>query len=233
MQQHIIAIGGGGFSVANGPTPIDRYLLSLTGKAHPRVAMLPQASGESREYIIKFYEAYNRLECRCSHLSLFSPHTADVEGYLLEQDIIFVGGGNTKSMLALWREWGLDAILRQAGKNGIILTGISAGANCWFEDCTTDSIPGDLTALPCLGFLKGSCTPHYDGEEKRKPAVRQLVSSGELRPGHAFDDGAAGHFIDGELHTCLSWRPNAGGYYVDFADSEFTETPLPTRHLES
>ncbi|MBL8166023.1 MAG: peptidase E, partial [Anaerolineae bacterium] len=174
-MQHIIAMGGGGFSMEPANPALDRYVIEQTGVARPKVCFLSQASGEARDYIINFYKAFTDLDCRPSYLSLFAPHTADVRGFLLDQQVIYVGGGNTKSMLALWREWGLDGILRDAAANGTILAGLSAGAICWFEYGITDSIPGTLTPLPCLGFLPGSCSPHYDGEALRRPEYQRMI----------------------------------------------------------
>src|SRR6185369_1465679 len=138
----------------------------------------------------------------------------------LSQNIIYVGGGNTKSMLALWHEWNLPAILRHAYEQGVVLAGISAGSICWFEQGLTDSIPGKLTALHCLGMLSGSCTPHYDGEAQRRPSYQALVANGGIMSGYAFDDGAAGHFVDGKLDEVVSSRPNAKGYYVKAHESQ-------------
>jgi len=230
-MSHIIAMGGGGFSMEPDNLALDRYVVAQTEQTYPKVCFLSQASGEGREYIINFYKAFNELNCQASHLSLFQPHTADLEGFLLSQNVLYVGGGNTKSMLALWREWNLPAILRRAYEQGIVLAGISAGSICWFEQGLTDSIPGKLTALPCLGMLAGSCTPHYDGEAQRRPSYQNLVANGGIMPGYAFDDGAAGHFVDGKLEACVSSRPNAKGYYVESRNSEAVETVLETRYL--
>ena len=111
---HIITMGGGGFSMEPENLALDRYVVAQSGKTDPKVCFLSQASGEGRDYIINFYKAFSELNCHPSHLSLFQPHTSDLESFLLAQDIIYVGGGNTKSMLALWREWNLPAILRRA-----------------------------------------------------------------------------------------------------------------------
>lgn len=226
-----ITMGGGGFSMEPENPLLDQYIVQQARTERPKVCFLSQASGEARDYILNFYKAFNALDCRPSWLSLFQPHSADIEGYLMEQDIIYVGGGNTKSMLALWREWGMDRILRQAGENGTVLAGISAGCICWFESGLTDSIPGRLTALPCLGYLRGSCTPHYDGEPGRRPNYQRLVASGELIPGYAFDDSAAGHFVDGELKQVVASRPNARGYRVEASDGQAIETELHTKYL--
>lgn len=227
----IVAMGGGGFSMEPDNPALDRYVIRLTGKERPKVCFLSQASGEARDYIINFYKAFSELGCQPAHLSLFQPHTADIAGFLMDQDVIYVGGGNTKSMLALWREWELDTILRQAGENGTVLAGISAGANCWFEYSTTDSIPGKITALAGLGYLAGSYTPHYDGEVERRPTLQRMVAAGELVPGIACDDGAAAHYIDGALHKVVSSRPNAKGYRVDKDGDSSVERALETVYL--
>jgi peptidase E len=227
----IIAMGGGGFSMEPDNLALDRYIIEQARNERPKIAFLPQASGEARDYVLGFYKAFNSLDCRPSWLSLFQPHTADIEGYLMEQDVIYVGGGNTKSMIALWREWGLDKILRQAGENGTVLAGISAGMNCWFDICTSDSIPGQLITVPCLGYLKGSCSPHYDGEPGRRPAFQGFVGRGEIPPGIALDDGAAAHFVDGELKLVVSSRPDAKGYRVERAETGARETVLETKYL--
>lgn len=230
-MQQIIALGGGGFSMEPDNLALDRYILAQTGASNPRICFLGQASAEHQDYLINFYRAFTDLEARPTHLSLFKPHTADIEDFIMSQDVIYVGGGNTKSMLALWREWGLDQILRKAADKGIILAGISAGAICWFEAGTTDSIPGEFRALPCLGYLPGSCSPHYDGEVERRSTLHRLIAFGAIMPGHAFEDGAAGHFIDGKLHAVVSSRPEARGYWVDRVDGQVQESPLPTRYL--
>ena len=166
-----------------------------------------------------------------SFLSLFRLPTADLEGFILEKDILYVGGGNTRSMLALWREWGLDQILFKAYQTGVILAGVSAGANCWFDDCITDSLPGEPQALNCLGYLKGSFCPHYDGEPKRRPAYHRMIQEGTLVGGLAADDGAAVHLIDGQLVNQISSRPNAKVYRVQRSPQGIQEQALDTRFL--
>lgn len=230
-MEQIIALGGGGFSMEPDNLALDRYILAQTTATNPKVCCLGQASAESEDYTLRFYRAFTSLSAHPNHLSLFKPHTADIEDFLLSQNVIYVGGGNTKSMLALWREWNLDSILHKALQNGVILAGISAGSICWFEQGLTDSIPGKLTVLSCLGYLKGSCTPHYDGESARRPTLHQYIESDEILAGYAFDDGCAGHFIDGKLHEVVSSRPNAKGYYVEKRDNKAHEQALNTRYL--
>lgn len=149
----------------------------------------------------------------------------------MQQDIIYVGGGNTKNLIALWKEWHLDRILRQAWHQGIILCGLSAGSICWFEEGITDSIPGELTPLKCLGFLPGSNCPHYDGETKRKPAYHRLLSQEQISPGYAADDGVALHFIGDRLSKIVSSRPEAKAYYLEIKNRTVIENPLNPLYL--
>jgi peptidase E len=130
--RQIIALGGGGFSMEPKNLTLDRYVLVQARTPEPAIAFVPTASGDAESYIVHFYTAFSQLPCRPSHLPLFR-RTPDLRAYLLTQDVIYVGGGNTKSMLAVWRDWELPALLREAWASGIILAGISAGAICWFE----------------------------------------------------------------------------------------------------
>lgn len=232
-MKQIIAMGGGGFSMEPDNPAMDRYIREQSGKAHPKICFLPTAGAESPEYMVRFYEAFTALECHPSHLSLFSLPTADLRSFLLEKDIIYVGGGNTKSMLALWRAWGLDAMLREAWEAGVVLAGLSAGAICWFEQGVTDSVPGQLGPLDCLGYLEGSCCPHYNAETGRRPAYHRLLKTGAIKPGYALDDGAALHFIGGELHCVVTSRPEAEAYAVDVVAGAVRETTLENTYLLS
>jgi len=231
-MKQIIALGGGGFSMEPDNLALDRYILKQINKSRPAVCFLPTASGDAEGYIVNFYAAFTKLDCRPSHLSLFNLPTADLESFVLEQDIIYVGGGNTRSMLALWREWSLDKILYQAWQQGVILSGLSAGAICWFEQGVTDSVPGRLGTLNCLGFLPGSCCPHYDGEAERRPAYQRLLSHCEILPGYGIDDGVALHFVDQELNHVVTSRPRARAYLVKrITDQVVKERPLPSIYL--
>jgi peptidase E len=227
VTTHLIALGGGGFSMEPDNPALDRYILSQARRPQPRVCFLPTATDNVDSYLLKFYLAFSQHDCQPAHLSLFSLPTADLEGYLLDQDVIYVGGGNTRSLLALWREWGLDVILRRAHAAGVVLAGVSAGANCWFEQCLTDSLPGALRVLPGLGLLPGSFTPHYDGEAARRPALYRLLQAGTILPGYAADDSAGLHFVDGELLRAIRSRPAANVYRVACQLGMVVEEALP------
>ncbi len=229
-KPQIVAIGGGSFTVEPDNPRLERYVLALTRKRRPRVCFLGTATGDADTYVAKFYSAFTRLGCRPTHISLFA-RTPDLREVLLGQDVIYVGGGNTKSMLAVWREWGIPAILREAWRRGIVLTGVSAGAICWFGAGVTDSWAGGLRALPCLGFLPGACCPHYDGETERRPSAHRLVASRAVPKVLAIDDGAAAHFVGRRLLRMVSARPKAGGYVVRRRGFAASETPLPVIRL--
>lgn len=230
IKKHIIAIGGGGFhkyrKFSTNNVSIEQYFLEQTQKEQPKICFIPTASGEAEKYIIDFYQAFSHYNCIPSHLSLFTPHTKDLETFILAQDAIYVGGGNTKSMLALWKEWNLDTYLKRAWEQGIVLGGASAGSICWFEEGVTDSIPGGLTALKALGFLKGSNCPHYDGEVERKPAYHKLLHEEQLSAGIAIDDNVAVHFIDNNIAKIIKRNPGGNAYHVRKHNNAIVEETL-------
>jgi len=214
-MRQIIALGGGGFSMEPENPLLDRYILKQSPKENPKICFIGTASGDAESYIERFYSFFQKENCEPTHLSLFKPHTRDIKKFILEQDILYVGGGNTKNLLALWREWELDVAIRHAYDNGVILAGLSAGSLCWFEEGVTDSYGDGLETISCLGLLRGSHCPHYDGEEDRRPAYQKFVQEEILGSGYAADDGVALHFIDEELNNVVSSRTNAYGYRVD------------------
>lgn len=212
-MKQIVALGGGGFSMERSPK-LDRYILSLARRARPRVCFVPTASGDSRDYIRRFHLAFRKLRCVPSDLCLFRP-PKDLAAFVRAQDVVYVGGGNTHNMLLLWREWGLDRLLRAAWARGTVMAGISAGAICWFEQGVTDSFGLPLRPMNALGWLPGSHCPHYDGERDRRPMYRRLVRAGRLLPGYAADDGAALHFVGHRLDRVVSSRPGARAWRVE------------------
>ncbi|HSO58634.1 MAG TPA: peptidase E, partial [Paenisporosarcina sp.] len=193
-MRQVIALGGGGFSMEPENTLLDRYILQQSKKENPKICFIGTASGDAEGYIERFYNFFRLEKCEPSHLSLFKPHTRDIKEFLMSQDIIYVGGGNTKNLMVLWREWELDVILRQAYDKGTILAGLSAGSLCWFEEGITDSYGSDLEPISCLGIIRGSHCPHYDGEENRRPAYQQFIQAGTIGSGFAADDGVGLHF---------------------------------------
>ena len=229
-KPQIIAMGGGGFSMEQDNPLLDEYFVEQCGEDRPRVCFVPTAAGDADGYIVKFYAAFNKLPCTPTHLSLFRP-PENLEGFILSQDALYVGGGNTRNMLVLWKEWGLDRILRKAWQAGIVLGGISAGSICWFEQGLSDSIPGTLSVLPCLGFLRGSNPVHYHSDPLERTTYLRMVAAGDLLPGLAVDDGVALHFEGEQLVRAVSSRSASAAYRVDRVADEAVEEKLATQFL--
>ncbi len=225
-----ILVAGGGFR-----TPFLAYMAALTGKLRPRICYLPTAVGDAPEAINHFY-------ADCAPLAV-EPHvqrvfiesltqTEDWEEVLLSMDAIVASGGNTLNQQAIWRAQGIDLVLREAWERGIILGGASAGGLCWFEEGTTDSRPKRLSVVKGLGFLKGSHSPHYDGEPGRRPLYQELIGSGAMQPGYACDNDAGILFEGQAVARVVQTREEARVYHVSVVDGEVVERELPAEMLE-
>lgn len=231
-QRRVVAMGG--FPTQPDNRLLERFVLSLSRSETPRVCFVPTASGDAEGQVVRFYRAFAELDCRPADLGLFARTVADLESFVLAQDVIYVGGGSTANLLAVWRTHGLDRVLRLAWEAGVVLCGASAGMNCWFEASVTDSFGAERLAplRDGLGLLPGSACPHYDGEEQRRPTFTSLVAGGELPDGWAADDGAALVFAGPELVEVVASRSAARGYRVQrVSDGEAREQVLPVRYL--
>jgi aminopeptidase N len=213
----IIAIGGGGFGRNPNQPVIEKYIIEQSQVVMPNVCFIPTASAEDSAYTVNFYTAFSKLNCTPMHMSFFQ-RTPRLDSIINKQDIIYVGGGNTKSMLAVWREWKLDKLLLKAYKRGVILCGVSAGAICWFEKGVTDSWASNLNIMDCMGFVKGCCCPHYDGESHRKPSLEKFLMDSKIDSCFALDDGSALHYKNGKIHSAISFYKNAHAYEVSLKD---------------
>jgi dipeptidase E len=227
--RHVVALGGGGFSDHGPGDPIDDYILSLTGAVRPRVLFVPTASGDAAGYVERFHDAFAPV-AETRHLSLFRREVADLDDVLLDADVVYVGGGSTANLLAIWRLHGLDVAVIRAHARGAVLCGPSAGALCWFSGGITDSFgPGRRVLGDGLGLLEGRFCPHYDSEPWRAAEVADLaVAAG---PVYACDDDAALPFVDGSLHRAVSSRPGATAYLVQAEGGAPTATALPVHAL--
>ena len=213
MKKHIVAIGGGGFGRDNRSCLIEKYILNLSGKTKPRICFLPTATGDNDTYIVRFYSIFSRLNCIPSHIDFFK-RTTCIENHIKEQDVVFVGGGNTKSMLAIWNDWGMSDLLNNAYNDGVIMSGVSAGAICWFTSGITDSWENELRLLPCLDFITGTCCPHYDEEPSRIPYVKKILLEEKVTNCISIEGGSAMHFIDGKPFKNVSFKKNKNTYNV-------------------
>jgi peptidase E len=238
MTPRILAIGGGGFLMQEGPSPIDRFIVQSTARERPKICFISTPSGDSIETIEKFYLAFEALGCDAAHLAFFrKPFRASLalanfaEG-LLQQDAIFVGGGNTKSALAVWREWGLDRVLAEAWRRGILLSGMSAGALCWFEQGLTDSYWGaGLRPLACLGLLPGGCCVHYSSQPERRERLHRELMGGATGARIAIDDGAAVLYSSTRLQEVVSWTADANAYDVVVEEGRVVERAYVSRTI--
>lgn len=230
-----MVVGGGAFFFDGGRGPLEEYWLDLARTVHdrpiPRVCYIGTASGDDETITTNFHRVFGDV-AETADLALFDRTVEDIPGFLLGQDAVFVGGGNTASLLAVWRAHGVDDALHSAHRVGVVLAGRSAGGLCWFESGTTDSFGPRLAPLEGgLGLIRGSHCPHYDGEPERRPTYHALIASGALPPGLAVDDHAAAVFDGSSLVEVVAAREGAAAYQVDRSNGGILETVLPSRLL--
>jgi peptidase E len=227
----IVAFGGGGFSMEAGNPLLDDYVLAATGVDRPKVCFIPTASGDADHYVVRFYRTFSAV-AECSHVSLFRRDKGagavegDLEKHLLDQDLIYVGGGSVLSLLGTWRAHGLDQTLKRAWRRGVLLCGLSAGSLCWFSEAVT-AFHGPPEPVRGLGLLPHSNCVHYDGEATRGEVFRDMIAAGTMREGYAAEDGAALHFEGRELLRAVSSRPKARAFRI----STDGEHPLAVEYL--
>lgn len=206
------------------------YAASVSKVKNPRILFLNTASSSFPQYTNSAKENIESVGGAFSTFDFFDSIRKDYRNYFLEHDVIYVGGGNTRSMLALWREYGIDEILYEANERGTVLTGFSAGGICWFEQGLTDSLDGTPQVLPALGFLKGSACPHYDVEETRRPTYLEKIHSAAMFPGYALNDYTALHFKEGVLLKALTTKEGVNPVFVS---KDGTEEVLPAEIIPS
>ena len=224
-----ILIAGGGYGTA-----FIRYMAELTGKRRPKLLYLPTASADRQDGIITWFRNCAPLDVEPSVQESFIASTRQSRSWeevFLSVDGIVASGGNTLNQQAIWKAQGIDVVLKEAWDRGIVLGGASAGSLCWFEEGTTDSRPKELTIVKCLGFLKGSHSPHYDAEPGRRPLYQKLIGSGQMKPGYACDNDAGIYFEDNEVKRVVSTRANAKVYYVSVVDGKVVERVLEPERI--
>lgn len=237
-MRRILAIGGGGFLMEEGVSSVDSLVRELTGKARPKACFIATPSGDLPAQIDKFHHAFGALGCETAHLALFrqpdarSIPAADFRAHLLRQDAIYVGGGNTKSALAVWRAWALDVVLREAWEAGVLLAGMSAGAMCWFAAGLTDSFWSEgYRPLDCLGLLPGGCAVHYSSDPKRRATLHAALKAQAVPPSLAIDDHAAVLHEETSIARVYAWRDGATAFQVGLEGSAIVERALTAERL--
>jgi dipeptidase E len=224
-ERQIVAIGGGLFCDG-----LADFLVGLTGRERPRVLYVGTASAEDPDQALRSYDRFGAKADVVRRLEFFPWPPAELETFVLDHDLVFVGGGNTANMLAIWRVHGMDVALRKAWEQGVVLSGSSAGGICWFDCGVTDSFGPQLEPMDCLGFLGGSFCPHYDDEAERRPRYHGLLRGG-LAVGYAADAGVGLHFVGEELREVVACREGTGAYRVELDGDDVLETPLDVRTL--
>jgi dipeptidase E len=225
----IFAMGGGGFTMEPSNPLLDDFVLSLAAATtrEPHILFLPTASGDTTAQIAAFHARFADRFCVAEHLSLFRPRESrrPLAEIVLSQDILYVGGGSMRNLLAIWRAHDLDRLLISAWRRGTVLAGISAGAMCWFQGGITRS-SGPPEPLAGLGLLEGSLTVHADGEPERLPVWLTAVRDGVLPGGWSVDDGVGLLFAGDRLRRVVSSRPGAGAQRVDLLAGELIRHQL-------
>jgi len=226
-ERTIFAMGGGGFTMEPANPLLDDYVLSLAQAKEAKILFLPTASGDTTPQINAFKARFSGRTCVAEHLSLFRLRETRIPlaELLPEQDILYVGGGSMRNMLAIWRAHQLDRMLVQAWERGTVLAGLSAGAMCWFQSGVTRS-SGPPQQIEGLGLLDGSLSVHADGEPERLPVWLTHLRDGTMPGGWALDDGVGLLFRGRALDRVVSSRPGAEAQRVDAIAGELLRRRL-------
>lgn len=234
-MKKIVAIGGGGIGGPRQPvetTKIDRELIRLTGKKHPKLLFVPTATSDSEGYYENVKNHFGkRLGCKIDVLRLVKekPSRKEIESKILSTDIVYVGGGNTLKMLRIWKRYGVDKVLKKAWEKGVVLSGLSAGSICWFQGGSSDSRrfrnpKADLIKITALGFIPTLHSPHYDVEKDRRAGLKKIM---KRTPGAAIaiDNCCAVVFID-DKYRIISSKAKANAYKVYWKAGKYYEEVL-------
>jgi dipeptidase E len=226
-ERMIFAMGGGGFTMEPSNPLLDDFVLSLARATEPRILFLPTASGDTSGQINAFKARFAARTCVAEHLSLFRLRETDrtLREIVLEQDVVYVGGGSMRNLLAIWQAHRLEDLLVQAWTAGTVLAGLSAGAMCWFQAGVTRS-SGPPEPMSGLGLLEGSLTVHADGEPERLPVWLSHVRDGTMPGGWALDDGVGMLFRGRQLERVVSSRPGASAQRVDAIAGELVRNRI-------
>jgi dipeptidase E len=224
VSKTIVAIGGGEIRT-RGTAAIDREIIRLSNKKHPKFLFIPTASSDSDRYWKHVQEYFGGfLKCKTEVLFLIKERPAkdEIRKKILAADIIYVGGGNTLLMMRLWRHLGVDKLLMQAYENGTVLSGISAGSICWFDSGHSDSMsfynPREWKYIKVkgLGLIDGIHCPHYNGRTRgipRRKDFRDMIGKiGGV--GIAIENNCAIEFIDGRLYKVVRSNSYSRAYKV-------------------
>jgi dipeptidase E len=232
-RRRILALGGHDFDRRVGNDAICDLVVELAESPRPKICLLPTASGDPEEQIVRFRRAFAERDCIPQVISLFrlGEDPVDLRDELLNQDVIYAGGGSMVNLVAIWRAHGLDEILRECWREGILICGQSAGAMVWFQGGITSS-QGEPAVADGLGILPGSACVHYLTEPVRRRRFLRAITSGELEPGLGLEDQTGALFEDTELVETVSAREGAAIWEVTPENAGAREVELHPRQLE-
>lgn len=210
------------------PSGLAKTALRLSGAQRPKLCFVGTASGDDIGYIQLTYAAFAGWSVDVSHLALFPmPNVDDLRRHVLDQDVVWVGGGSAAGLLAMWQLHGLDEVMREAWEAGVVLAGVAAGSICWHAGGTTDSFGPELRPVTNgLGLLPYGNSVHYDSEDGRRPLMHQLVGDGTLPMSYATDDGVGLYYSGIELTGVYTEAEGAAAYLVESAGGEVRESRL-------
>ncbi len=236
ISKKLVAIGGGeiGGVVKGKQMPletevIDREIIKISGKLSPKVLFVSTASWDAQNYIDSFRRYYEgTLDCIVADLKLRTENLSykEISKKVFDSDIIYVGGGDTIEMLERWKEVGFDEILDDAYKKGIILSGQSAGSNCWFKFGMSDSLrvkdsKEDFIKVKGLDFIEAGHCPHYhDDYADRVRSMKKVMKERDVCI--ALDTCVAIEIVEGKYRIITS-KEGAHGYKVYIKDEAFVE----------
>lgn len=198
----IFAIGGGEMRDLE-TFAIDKKIVESTGMKSPKALFIPTASDEPQGYIDLFNYVYGeKLGCNTDVLLLLEGKTSTDESRkkIMDADIIYVGGGNTRKMLQVWEKYEIDNSLKVAHKNGKILSGLSAGSICWFKSGHSDSNSFDAEGewnyirIEGLNLIDAMHCPHYNEDIREEDFNKKILEYDEI--GIAIDNNCAIEFKD-------------------------------------
>ena len=212
IEKKIIAIGGGGFTHQS-DLSLDQFVIDKLKRTNNKIGFLATASKDDEKKISLFYKRFENTEFELSHFNL----TSNINGFsewIMSKDLVYIGGGNTVFMLEIWKKNKLEHVFKDAYERGIILSGISAGAVCWFDWILSDSVGPGFNPIRGINLISGSCTPHSSNIERMKQ-FESDIKNNKLPNGIAIDDGVAVLFIDGKPTEVYSSRKNHSAYFLD------------------
>jgi dipeptidase E len=228
----IVAVGGGDIGRLGAfaeTTGIDKEIIRLTGISNPRLLFIPTASSDDESYVEAVKQHFGEeLGCKTDVLYLKKerPTRNEIQSKILSSDVVYVGGGNTQKMIRIWKQYDIDIMLRWAYEKGTVLSGISAGAICWFRWGNSDSRKyynpdAGLIKVSGLNWIKALYCPHYDTETDRRPELKRMMMK---TPGVAlaFDNCCAIEIIDGK-YRIISSKPDANAYIVYWQAGKYHE----------